>query len=247
MRWGRLPVTEVRPIRTVPWPIGFLLAAAILGQIVWHGLRPQPLAQVRLLRPPPEIGVLRVASLGDPEGLARVLNLWLQFFDVQPGLSVPFRELDYGSVIPWLERILALDPRGQYPLLAASRLYAEVPVESKQRQMLEFVYRAFLDDPNRRWPWLAHAVYVARYRLHDARLALRYAEAIAEQATGPAVPSWAQQLRIFVLEGLGEIEAAKVLLGGLIESGTIRDPHELRWLERRLRDLEARQPGGAKH
>ena len=41
--------------------------------------------------------------------------------------------------------------------------------------MLEFVYREFLLDPNRRWPWLAHATVLAKHRLHDLPLALRYA------------------------------------------------------------------------
>lgn len=165
--------------------------------------------------------------------------LWLQAFDNQPGISIPFRELDYGRVIDWLERILRLDERTQYPLLAASRLYAEVPVPNKQRQMLEFVYQQFLLDPNRRWPWMAHAVFIAKHRLKDPRLALKYAKALTNYATGGRVPHWAQQMQIFVLEGMGEVESAKVLLGALIESGTITDPHELRFLKGRLQGLES--------
>jgi hypothetical protein len=38
----------------------------------------------------------------------------------------------------------------------AAQLYAQVPVADKQRQMFEFVHRKFLEDPNRRWRWLAH-------------------------------------------------------------------------------------------
>ena len=166
--------------------------------------------------------------------------LWLQAFDNQPGISIPFRDLDYPKVIGWLERILALDPKGQYPLLAASRLYSEVPDEVKQRQMLEFVYEQFFQDPNHRWPWLAHAVYIAKHRLHDLPLALRYAQAIAAYATGEQVPHWAQQMQIFVLEDIGEIESAKVLIGGLLESGTITDPQELQFLMNRLKEIEAR-------
>ena len=108
---------------------------------------------------------LQVASMGDPLVLAKALNLWLQSFDNQPGVSIPFRNLDYKKVEGWLSRILALDPRGQYPLLAASRLYAEVPIEDKRREMLDFVYEQFRLDPNRRWPWLAHTSVSRRQSL----------------------------------------------------------------------------------
>jgi hypothetical protein len=41
-------------------------------------------------------------------------------------------------------------------------------------------------------------------------------------------------MELFVLEDLGEIESAKILLGGLIESGAITDPNEVRFLTERL-------------
>jgi hypothetical protein len=178
-------------------------------------------------------------ALGDPLVTGKLLVLWLQAFDNQPGISIPFRELDYARVAAWLERALAVDPRGQYPLLAASRLYAEVPVEAKQRYMLEFVHRQFLDDPGRRWRWLAHAAIVAKHRLQDLPLALRFARSIREHASGEDVPFWAKDLDLLVLEDMGELEAAKVLIGGLLESGAINDTNEIRFLQKRLEDLEA--------
>jgi hypothetical protein len=45
-------------------------------------------------------------------------------------------------------------------------------------------------------------------------------------------------MEIYVLEDMGEIEAAKILIGGLLESGEITDAHELKFLEERLRRLE---------
>ena len=166
--------------------------------------------------------------------------LWLQAFDNQPGISIPFRQLDYHTVIAWLQRILQLDGRSQYPLLAAARLYAEVPVEAKQRQMMEFVYQAFLADPNQRWRWLAHAVILAKHRLKDLALARRYAEAITRMATGPEVPFWARDMAIIVLEDMGELEAARLLVGGLLDEGRVIDPHEVLFLNNKLKDLEVK-------
>jgi hypothetical protein len=229
-----------RPVRDVPLRVLALLGLALAAQITLHGLRPAPEARAAALPSPADARTLAVAALGEPVALAKALMLWLQAFDNQPGISIPFRDLDYGRVEGWLARILALDPRGQYPLLAASRLYGEVPVPEKQRVMLDFVHRAFLEDPERRWPWLAHAAIVARHRLSDLPLALIYARAITDHATGPTVPGWARDLSVLVLEEMGELEAARVLIGGLLDSGRVQDPHEVDFLDRKLRELEAR-------
>ncbi|HYC44783.1 MAG TPA: hypothetical protein VED01_04785 [Burkholderiales bacterium] len=162
--------------------------------------------------------------------------LRLQAFDNQPGISIPFRALDYEAVLAWLATALRLDPRSQYPLMIASHVYARVPDEAKQRLMLDFVYREFLGDPDRRWRWLAHAAIIAKHRLKDMPLALAYAEAITRNAG--AARSWARQMRIFILEDMGETEAAAVLLGGLLHSGEVTDPAEIHFLTERLQQLE---------
>jgi len=45
-------------------------------------------------------------SLGEPIALAQWLTLYLQAFDNQPGVSIPFQDLDYPRVIRWLDTIL---------------------------------------------------------------------------------------------------------------------------------------------
>jgi hypothetical protein len=229
-----------RSIAAVPRGVLALLALGFAGQIVLKAAGPPPRAAAEDLTPAPSIAALRLASFGDPVALAKALMLYLQAFDYQSGSKVPYRDLDYGRLEAWLARILELDPRGQYPLLAASRLYAEVPVEAKQRSMLEFIYRQFLVDPNRRWPWLAEATAIAKHRLHDLPLALRYARAIQRYAVAADVPLWAKQMEIFILEDMNELETARLIIGGYIQSGSVKDPAELRFLDQRLKQLEAR-------
>lgn len=196
---------------------------------------PPPVAQASGLEFPPPAAALRVIALGEPIALAHALVLYLQAFDNQPGVSIPYRELDYEAVEAWLEAALTLDPRGPYPLMMAAHLYSLVPDEAKQRRMLDFVHRAFLRDPDARWRWLAHAAIVAKHRLKDMPLALRYAEEIALKAG--SARGWARQMRIFLLEDMGETEAATVLLGGLLASGEVSDPAEIRFLTERLEKL----------
>ena len=186
----------------------------------------------------PNVPMLRAMSLDEPIALSKMLMLYLQAFDNQPGVSIPFRDLDYNRVEQWLTTILALDPASQYPLLSASRLYGEVPVAAKQRQMLDFVHRAFLQDPNTRWPWLAHGVLIAKHQLKDLPLAASYAKALRDNATNNDVPHWAQQMDIFIREDMNELESAKVLLGALLQSGQIGDAKEWHFLNEKLKELE---------
>ena len=229
-----------RSWRRVP-PLSLaVLGLALAAQLAWHSRLPPPVARAEALPPAPAAAALRVLSLGDPVLGAKVLMLWLLGFDQQPGVSLPYRSLDYARVRDWLALALALDPRAQYPLLAASRLYAEVADPARSRVMLDFVEASFDADPARRWPWLAHAVFLAQHRLHDPDRALRYARRLAE-APAAGIPGWARLLQIFVLENLGELEAAQILLGGLLDSGQLTDAHERAFLARRLDDIAARR------
>ena len=226
-----------RRLIVVPRPVTALVALALACQVAFAITQPRPQARAEELLAPPSVDSLRAVSLGDPIPLAQLSTLWLQAFDNQPGVSIPFLDLDYGKVEAWLQRILELDSRGQYPLMMASQLYAQVPDERKQRLMLELVHREFLVDPNRRWPWMAHAAIMAKHRLNDLPLALSYAQAVAAQATSPDVPHWARQMEIFLYEDLGEYETARILLGGLLTSGAVQDPHETHFLIERLKAL----------
>jgi len=203
-------------------------------------VRPAPRATADDLPPPPSTALLRLASLGEPVAAAKLLMLHLQSFDYRAGSHVPYRDLDYERVVAWLDHIVDLDPSAQYPLMTASRIYAEVPDPAKQRLMLDFVYRRYLEDPNRRWPWLAHAAYVAKHQLKDLPLARRYAVALEKNTTTPDAPLWVRQMEFFILEDMNELEAAKILLGGLVASGQIKDARELAMLQARLKGLEER-------
>lgn len=229
-----------RSLRDVPKAVLVVLACTLALQVSLKMAHPVAPPAAADLRAPPGETSLRLAALGDPIPLAKVLMLYLQSFDYQAANRIRFQDLNYDTVQQWLLRILWLDPRGQYPLMAASRLYAEVPREPKARQMLEFVYQQFLLDPDRRWPWLAHGAAIAKHRLNDLPLAQRYAAAIQKHATGAHVPLWAKQMEIFILEDMNELETARIMIGGLLASGTIHDPAEVRFLDQRLREIEAR-------
>jgi hypothetical protein len=227
-----------RPLVYVPRWVAAGLAFALALQVGVALLQPRPSARAEDLGPAPGIDTLRLAAVGEPIALASLLMLYLQAFDYQAGSRVPYRDLDYDRLIPWLARILELDPAGQYPLMSASRLYADIPDAAKQRKMLDFVYREYLRDPNRRWPWLAHATLVAKHQLKDLPLARKYAVALQQNTTAPDAPIWVRQMEPFILEDMNELEAAKIMIGGLLASGQVKDRRDFELLDRRLKQLE---------
>jgi hypothetical protein len=214
-----------------PW-LWMLLTACLAAQIAWHARLGGPRVGAEALPPAPRAAALRLAAFGEAEAASRLSMLYLQAFDL--------RGVDYARLAAWLRALLELDPRGPYPLFAAARIYAEHPDPARSRAMLELVHEQFLRDPNRRWPWLAHATLLAKHRLKDLPLARRYAAAIDRRVTAADVPLWARQMEIFILEDMNELEAARVLLGGLLASGRITDPAEAAFLRRRLEEMSSR-------
>lgn len=237
-------LAPVRGWRAVPRAVLVGLVLAGLAQALWYAHMPPPRAGIEPLPPPPPQALLAATALGEPRTVAALAVLWLQFHDTQPGYSVPFREMDYQRLRQWLERILALAPGSDYPLLLAVRVYGQVNDPERQRIMLEYVRAAFLERPRERWRWLAEAIIIARHQLEDRELALEYARLLRERTRPGEIPFWARDLQIMVLQDMGELEAARILIGGMLASGEIKDPHELRFLEDRLQMLEEKASQG---
>jgi hypothetical protein len=230
-----------RSLSVVPVWLWAVLVASLATQVSLQALRPPLPASAQDLPPAPQAAALRVASLGEPAAAARLAMLYVQAFDLGAGNTRPYRQLDYGRLRAWLRAILDTDPRSNYPLFVAARVYAEVDDPGRCRTMLDFIHQAFLEDPNRRWSSLAHAALLARHRLHDLPLARRYAADVQRLTTEPSIPLWAKQMEVFILEDMNELDAARVMLGGLLASGRLQDPGERRFLQERLRELERRE------
>ena len=214
------------------------LLVALVFQLLWHGMAAREGAGAQALQDPPSLIELRLASLGESVMASRLTMLYLQSFDIQPGIIIPYRDLDYKKVEDWLEVSQDLDERDAYPLFAASGLYLEVNDPGRKRRMLDFIYREFLKNPEARWPWLARGVLAAKYGLHDLPLAFNYAEALGKASN---LPAWAREMPVFLLEDMNEFESAKIWLGGLLVSGKIKDGNEILFLKKELENLENRE------
>ena len=236
---------DTRPFSDAPRAAWAAFGLLLGVQVTLALTRPARAPAADDLPPPPRPAILRAGTLGEHAAFARLAMLHLQAFDLSGGNTMPYRNLDYARLVGWLRAIRDIDPRSDYPLFAAARVYAENPDPARSRLALDFVHESFLLDPDRRWPWLAHAALLAKHRLRDLPLARQYASDIVRLTHDPKLPDWARQMEVFILEDMGEVAAARVLLGAMLAGGRIHDPAERRYLEHHLRELESRAgPGG---
>ncbi len=223
-----------RPWHEVPQFWRYVMLVVLLLQLLVGTYRPRPSADASALPQPPGVAWVRLSTLDEPQAAASVLMLYLQAFDHQSDRSLPFSRLDYGRLTSWLDRLVELNPRADAPLLAATQVYSAVNDPVRQRRMLEFVHRQSLRDPVRRWHWLALAIIQAQHRLGDVALARQWGRDLRLATREGQVPAWVRQLDLFTYEGADEQQQAKVLLGGVVAAGEIRDERELAFLIDRL-------------
>jgi hypothetical protein len=211
-----------------------LLFACLAANVLFQRLNAPAWTDVGDLDTPPRIELARVASLGENAFAGYVADLFLQNFNVSLGRATPVAAMDRSTVIRWLDLATHLDADSRYPLLLASRHFAETGTPEQRRYMLDWIYQRFQEQPNERWPWLVHALFAARHVLHDDALAKAYAAALRTRVTDPKAPSWVVQMDLLLRADLGEADDAKVLLAGLIDAGQIRSTGELEFLESRI-------------
>ena len=219
---------------------GCVLALAVCAQANFTLSRAHVWREQTSPGAPPNANLALIAGAGERAAIGYALNLYAQSFDAQAGTLLKMRDIDHYAIRQWLEQALIIEPRSSYALMLAGRVYGEMANQTEGRALLDLVHRHFSAQPNQRWVWLAHAVYVARHKLQDDQLARRYARSLREQTDPAQVPRWARQLELFLLADLNELQAARVLLAAMIDSGQLGDEHELALISARLAQLEGR-------
>jgi hypothetical protein len=182
---------------------------------------------------------LRVLTLGEAAIAATALGHWLLSYDSRVGQIIPFEELDYGRLSAWLKTVSQLDPHSDYSSMVAAGVFIEVKDRQRQLTMIELVRQLFLNKPEVHWRWMTQVVMLSKYRIQDMSLALSLAKDLRAGSKGKQIPYWAGEMEIYLLQDMGELEAALLLTKAMIEEGTITDPDELRFLNRRIIELQA--------
>src|SRR5271154_2434975 len=181
--------------RIGPWA---MVCACLAANVVFQRAHAPAWVEDYTLGAPPSAAEIRAAALGENVLAGYLVAVYLQNFNVHLGQATAVADIDRRALIRWLDLDTTLDPGTGYPLLLASRHFAETGTPAERRMMLDWVYRRFQEQPNQRWPWMAHAVFVARHVLHDNHLALSYAAAMRTSVTDPKVPTWVRQMEMLL-------------------------------------------------
>lgn len=229
---------EYQPLRVVPWYLWVMLFLAMAVQAAFvRWVVPLPEAKAEALRRPAAEGVLRLSSLGESPVFGRGMMLYLQGYDNQRGVSVPFRKLDYDIIGEWLDRIVALDERAEYPHFSAAKLYGVVNEEGRQRKMIAWVRRHFDARPDGRWEWMGFSTNLAAYVLKDEKLGLAMARELRLKTTPGKVPLWTRQVEIWLIEESGDYQTAAAMLQAQLLGGEITEDIDYRFSRDRLDEM----------
>ena len=230
---------EYRPLRVVPRGLWLALTGAFIAQLWFHDYIGPPKVSARDLQlsHPPAQELLHAAAFGDTLSLGRILMLNLQAFDNQQGVSIKYTDLDYDILGEWLDRIVSLDEKSEYPHFTASKIYTGPPDEERRRKMIAWGRKHFRERPNERWEWMAYLTNFVRYQMQDNALALEMARELRDLTEAGKVPGWTRQLNVFFLEADNEYQASATLLANLLAAGEVKDPAEFKFLLDRLEEI----------
>ena len=99
------------------------------------------------------------------------------------------------------------------PYIASFYFGALDDTTEKLRPLIHYLYEVGNAAEGEKWRWLAHAVYLARFKLQDLDLAYKMALDLAALANqdGSDLPNWARQMPAFILNAKGDKQAAMAI------------------------------------
>ncbi|MCC7259620.1 MAG: hypothetical protein IT567_01145 [Alphaproteobacteria bacterium] len=198
-------------LRTDGWFYLFLLLQISFGIAVYDR---HPTLDI--VPPVPGKTAVQALAFGDEEAYFRVLGLELQNYGDTFGRFTALKHYDYKTLAGWLSLLDTLDNRSNLLPALASYYYSQTQNVQDVRYMVDYLAARFEQDPAQNWWWMGQAVYLANHTLKDKTLALDLAYRLAK--TPGDVPMWTRQMPAFILEEMGEKEAAMAIIVNILDS-----------------------------
>ncbi|MFA5592350.1 MAG: hypothetical protein WC989_03445 [Micavibrio sp.] len=223
----------------------FLMAALCANILFWTHSR-TILPEWNNVSPPPSASSVRMAALGDPEIAYRMIGYFLQNAGNTGGRYESLKDYNYTYLEGWFGLAHALDPRADLvPFLTAYYFGALENEPGRTSHVARALIAPGLEPYPEKWRWLAHAVYLARFRADNIEWALELANKLA--GLDVEMAAWGRQMPAFVQLGMGDKKAAyEVMVSMLATEGDKLHPAEVNFMreficERTLEPQEAAQ------
>lgn len=207
-----------------------VLLVAVLAQMAlwWNTRAVAPRSEG--LREPPAMGEIDMLAMGDRQYFFRSHALELQVGGDLGGRVTPLTDYDYERLYRWFTLLDHADRRSNMVPTLAGYLYGNTPKVEGLRPVIRYLREHARSDPQRKWRFMAHAVWLASHKLGDQALALDVAEELA--ALPVRMPVWTRQLRAFILADRGEKETARDILRVILATDPNLAPQERHFIER---------------
>jgi hypothetical protein len=234
-----------RPFSQLPRPLLLVVFALLLAQGMLYQITNYPLTNYQNTHSKNEIAykplsapfaasTYRSLAMGSDRLLSYLLAIRLQLQDNQSGKHVRYDHMDYRLLAIWLNQINQLNPRSQYPIMLASRVYSQTSDKLRLRVMVDYIRNVFVQNPKLHWRRLTEATILARHQLGDLELALSMAQQLSKQPASIVMPHWARDMQFLLLGELNEFEAGIEIIAALLKDNSIIDPDERRFLNAKL-------------
>ena len=179
---------------------------------------------------PPGFETGLAVSLGDGEFFFRSSALHLINAGVSGGQVVPLKDLDFARLQDWFFLLDRFDARSNLVPVLAGYWFGFTQHRPDARYVVDYLLARAENDPEQGWRWRLQAIYLAKHRIEDLELALEIAEATAA-IDDPNAPFFLKQMPAFVLEDMGEAEAALILLQSIMATHPDLPDDEARFLQ----------------
>jgi hypothetical protein len=196
------------------------------------------------LKPPLEIDFYRSLTQGSEDLWSYLLMFKVQLHDNQRGRHENYKNLDYKTLGQWLLTLSQLNQQSDYPAFLAARVYSQVDDPEKIRMIIDVIDQLFEQAPALHWRRMTEACLLAKHRLNDLDLALKLASKVAALPDSITLPFWARDMKIILLDELNELESAQILISSMLQSGSITDNDEIRFLQSRLLKIQQQMLSG---
>lgn len=155
------------------------------------------------------------STLGDEQMAFRMAGIMLQNFGDTYGRSTALKDYNYDRLGKWLFFADKLDQRSNYLPFLAAYYYGASQDPSKIDPVIDYLKTAGQRPDGEKWRWLLQATYLARFRQDNLEKALALAELLAEHPNEDR-PLWSYQMPVFVMQEMGNKEAAYNLVINLL-------------------------------
>jgi len=224
-----------RPFLQVPLPILLGFISIFIVQVFVHqSFQSDRDVEYKPLAKPLSPGIYQGFSMGSYQLASYLLTMRLQLHDNQAGRHVAYEALNYPLLIEWLVLLGDLNIESEYPMMLASRVYSQTRDKKQLKLLLGYIDKTFKKNPQKHWRRQAEATVIAKHQLGDKTLALTMAKSLTEQPEEILMPRWARDMQFLLLGDLNEFESAIALIQALLQSGSIVDPDEHRFLQEKL-------------